>query len=145
MNKAMYQTVAQLRRGRELAVAQRRQIELRFTSNNQIDLLRIEEPGHTRTVLDTASFDGHCEFMKFDSIADDTPDGFGNTSAVSFGGASTLIFTTEGTLVNESGDPVSGTLFLGIAQHPEAARAVTLLGATGRIKSYRWARNRWIP
>ncbi len=144
-NKAMYQTIAQLRRGRELAISQRRLIELQFNSTNQIQLLRIEEPAHTKTLIATATLDGHCEFRKFSSIGSDTPDGFGNSSAIDFGSADKLIFSTEGTLIDESGDPVSGTVFLGIDQHPEAARAVTVLGSTGRIKSYRWAGDKWIP
>lgn len=144
-NEAMNQAVAQFRRGREVAIAQRRHIELRFVDKREIQLLLIEEPAHTRTVLNTATLNTPCEFIKFGSIENDTPDSFGNSGSIDFGGAGTLVFSTEGMLTDQSGDPINGTVFLGIPEHPETARAITVLGATGRIKSYRWTKNGWTP
>jgi Tfp pilus assembly protein FimT len=143
-NKAMYQTMAQLRHGREQAIALRRAVELSFIGDNQIQLLRVEEPNHNTTVLNTLSLENEFEFMTFDSVTDDTPDQFGNLSDVYFAGAEKLTFLSDGTLVNESGNPVNGTVFLGLADHPETARAVTVLGATGRVRSYRWTGSEWI-
>jgi hypothetical protein len=64
---------------------------------------------------------------------------------VDFGGAARMIFQTDGTLVDSQGNPVNGSIFLGQADHPESARAVTVLGATGRVRSYRWTRgSQWV-
>jgi hypothetical protein len=82
--------------------------------------------------------------MKFDSISTDTPDQFGSSEALDFGSATGMTFRPDGTLVGSSGNPVNGTILLGIAGHPEVARAVTILGATGRVRSYRWAKDQWI-
>jgi Tfp pilus assembly protein FimT len=141
-NQAMYQTVAQLRHGREVAIAQRRSVQLDFLGQDQIRLVQNGLPDG-QSVLSTVLLSNQCSFMKFDGL-EDTPDHFGNTRSVDFGGAASQTFLTDGTLVDEAGNPVNGTVFLGLPDHPEVARAVTILGATGRVRSYRWDGSRWI-
>jgi Tfp pilus assembly protein FimT len=141
-NAALTQTVAQLRKGRETAMVQRRNVELRFLGNNQIQLVRDDVPAGT-TVLSTVTLENNVQFRVFPTVAD-TPDAFGKASAVDFGGAAQLIFLTTGTLVDGQSNPLSGTVFLGLANHPETARAVTILGATGRVRGYRWTGTAWI-
>jgi Tfp pilus assembly protein FimT len=142
-NRAMYQTVAQLRNGRQSAIAQRRNVQLQLLGNNQIMLIRRDVPGGT-TMLSMVSLEDHYQFIQFDSISDDTPDHFGNSAAVDFGGADPLTFLSDGTLANSSGNPINGTIFLGLPGHPEVARAVTILGSTGRVQGYRWNGSAWI-
>ena len=141
-NKAMYQTLAQLRNGREQAIAQRRNIRMQFLEGNQIQLERQDVPAGT-TVLSTITLENNFQFRLFDGIPD-SPDSFGNDSAVDFGSALTLTFLSDGTLADDQGNPVSGSVFLGLEDHPETARAVTILGATGRVRSYRWTGDSWI-
>jgi Tfp pilus assembly protein FimT len=141
-NAALSQTVAQLRRGRELAIAQRRNIEVRFLDNNQIQLVRFDVP-NGRTVLSTVTLESGIEFQLFDGVPD-TPDSFGKGAAVDFGGSGTLIFLSDGTLVDAGGNPLHGSVFLGLPDHHETARAVTILGATGRVRGYRWTGSSWI-
>jgi prepilin-type N-terminal cleavage/methylation domain-containing protein len=141
-NAALSQTVAQLRRGRELAIAQRRNIEVRFLDNNQIQLVRFDVP-NGRTVLSTVILESGIEFQVFNGVPD-TPESFGNGAAVDFGGSDTLIFLSDGTLVDAEGNPLHGSVFLGLPDHPETARAVTILGATGRVRGYRWTGSSWI-
>jgi len=45
-----------------------------------------------------------------------------------------LVFMSTGGLVDANGNPISGTVFLGIPGKPATARAVTVLGSTGRIR-----------
>jgi prepilin-type N-terminal cleavage/methylation domain-containing protein len=139
---AMNLTLAQMRRGRELAMAQRRNVEIQFLGNNEIRLQRDEVPTGT-TILSTVPLENNIEFHLFGDMGD-TPDGFGSNTAVDFGGATRLIFLTDGTLVDGQANPLNGTVFLGMTGHPESARAVTLLGATGRVRNYRWTGNAWI-
>jgi Tfp pilus assembly protein FimT len=141
-NSAMQQTIGQLRRGRELAIAQRRNIELRFLGTNQIQLLRYDVPTGT-TVLSTVTLDGKNEFLLFGSIPD-TPDAFGNASAVSFSGPASWMFLSNGTLVDSAANPVNGSIYLGRAGYSNTARAVTILGATGRVRNYTWTNNTWV-
>jgi type II secretory pathway pseudopilin PulG len=141
-DSALNMVVSQLRRGRELAIAQRRNIEIHFTGDNQIELRRIDIPGGN-TSLSTVSLEYGVEFLVYNGIPD-TPDGFGNAASVDFGTATTMTFLSDGTLVNAQGDPVNGSVFFGLANHPETARAVTIIGGTGRVRGYRWTGQEWV-
>jgi prepilin-type N-terminal cleavage/methylation domain-containing protein len=141
-NTALNQTVAQLRMGRELAIAQRRNVELKFLGNNQIQLVRSDIPAGN-TVLSTITLENKIQFLLFNGVSD-TPDSLGNGAAVDFAGSAQLIFLSDGTLVDAQGNPRNGSVFLGLANHPETARAVTVLGATGRVRGYRWTGTTWI-
>ena len=142
-NSALNVTMAQLRKGRESAIAQRRNIELKFLGNNQIQLVRDEQPaGAGTTILSTVTLDGSMQFLLSAGVPD-TPDQFGNGAAVSFGGANPLIFQSNGVLTDANANPLNGTVFLGEADHPETARAVTILGATGRVRGYKWSKTSW--
>ena len=62
---------------------------------------------------------------------------------VNFGAAATIMFNTEGMLVDSGGIPVNGTVFLLIPNQPGSFRAVTVLGATGRVRGFRWNGGQW--
>lgn len=141
-NAAMAQTIAQLRRGREMAVAQRRNIQLVFAGNNQIRLIRFELPNGT-TLLSTVEFAGGIHYQLFGDVPD-TPDAFGRTAAISFGGAPMYQWLSDGTLVDANLNPLNGTVFLGLPGNSKTARAVTILGSTGRVRGYRWTGQQWI-
>ena len=141
-NESMYQVVAQLRQGRESAIAQRRNIELRFLGNNQIQLVRQDVPTGT-TVLSTVQLAGSNTFQLLSGVPD-SPDAFGRSTALDFGSATTYTFQTDGILVDAQGNPINGSIFLGLSGRPETARSVTILGATGRVRSYRWTGSSWI-
>ena len=71
----------------------------------------------------------------------DTPDGYGNAGPIYFGGvnngpAAGMIYQSDGTFAAATGIPINGTVFMGIADQPTTARAVTILGTTGRVRSY---------
>jgi Tfp pilus assembly protein FimT len=141
-NEAMYQMVGQLRNARETAIGQRRTVEVRFLDDNRIQLIRYNLPNGTTTLSDVKFANG-CGFQLFGNIPD-TPDKFGHSAAVDFPGAESLRFLSDGTLVDDQNNPISGTVFLGVPDRPETARAITILGATGRVRSYRWMGTSWI-
>ena len=141
-NTALAQTVAQVRRGREVAISQRRNVEIRFLGTNQIQLVRRDEPAG-ETILDTHTFDNGFEFLLSEGTPD-TPDRFGNSGALDFGGKSPVVFQSDGTLVDPTGNPLNGSIFVGLAGHPETARAVTILGSTGRVRGYQWTGTDWV-
>jgi len=141
-NEASSQILAQLRTGRELAISQRRNIEVRFVGNNQVEFVRADVPSGT-TLLSRATLGNSFEFQVFSAVPD-TPDSFGKAAAVDFHGASRLFFLSDGTFVDLQGNPLNGSIFLGLPNHPETARAVTILGATGRVRAYRWTGSKWI-
>jgi Tfp pilus assembly protein FimT len=136
-NQALYQTISQLRSGRQMAISQRRDILVQLIGNNQIQLVR-RELNNTGTVLKTIFLARNFQFMKFDEI-DETPEDLGVGSSEHYGNETLiLLFLSDGTLVDQTGAPKNLTIFLGSPDHPEVARAVTVLGTTGRIRGYRW-------
>lgn len=143
---AMRTVIAQLNIARELALTQRRFVRVDFvTATNEIRITREDVPNGT-TVIQTVPMEGGIRFGLTAGVPD-TPDNFGNATAISFGAATQLRFTTDGTMVDQAGNPISGSVFLnwpGVGQGQErAARAVTILGATGRIRGYKWDGRNW--
>jgi len=133
---------SQVTAARELAIAERRFMRLQFTAPNIVEVLREDVPGTATTVVREAELESGVQFALLASLPD-TPDAFGKTSAVFFGTATAVKFSPDGTLVNQDGVGVNGTVFLAIPTAPRSARAITVLGATGRIRLYRWDGKQW--
>jgi len=145
-NAGLDQIVGQLRTARELAISSRRDIEVAFIGNNQIQLTREEVPTGT-TVLSTLTLEGTVGFLVFPGFPD-TPDAFGNAFAVDFAnlndGPPLMKFQSDGTFVDGNGNPINGTVFLGVTNLLASARAVTVFGGTGKIRPYKGTSNGWI-
>jgi prepilin-type N-terminal cleavage/methylation domain-containing protein len=131
----------QLKLARETAINERRDVEVQFIQPNTIRLVRHNIPNGT-TVLHTAVLENRTEFLLFPSQPD-TPDGFGRTQAVWFGGAAAVMFTADGMLTDAAGNPVNGSIFLGQVAKPMTARALTVFGPTATLRSYRWNGTGW--
>lgn len=137
---AMRQVRGQLSVARDMAMAQRRTVEVQFNGTNQIQLIRID--GAVRTPAGSTTLSNGMEYRLFPGLPD-TPDAFGAVGGVSFGGATTVWFLADGSVSDAVGVPASGTLFLGMVDQPLSARAVTVIGPTGRIQAYRWDGRAW--
>jgi type II secretory pathway pseudopilin PulG len=162
-NAAMDAVISQLRQAREMAIAKRRNVQVQFTAPNQIQLTILTLPGETVPPVIAPTYlndnvGGGLTFMVFSSLPD-TPMNFGNSTAISLqqptgGGAWTCMFTTSGAFVGTAqsaatlyqatnNNPVNASLFLGVAGKSNTARAVTVFGATGRVRSYYWTGSSW--
>jgi type II secretory pathway pseudopilin PulG len=145
-NAAMIQIASEMRQARELAMTERRNIQVSFAGNNQITLTRMNLPVGL-AVLGTVPIQAPAVFMLTPG-APDTPDGFGNKGAIEFGnvvgGPPTMLFQSDGTFVDTSGNLLNGTVFIGIPKVPTAARAVTIVGSTGRIRMYKANPTGWV-
>lgn len=145
-NAAMIEIASELRQARELAMTERRNIQVSFPANNQITLTRMNLP-LGQSVLTTLPIQAPATFM-LTAGTPDTPDGFGNAGAIEFGnvvnGPPTMLFQSDGTFVDTNGNLLNGTVFIGIPNVPTAARAVTIVGATGRIRMYKANPTGWI-
>jgi len=131
----------QLKLARDTAVAQRRSVEVQFVPPNQLFVIRHDLPSGT-TLLQSGYFENNTTFIRFDGIPD-TPDTFGGTDAINVGGATVLMFTSDGMFVDGAGTPVNGTIYVGQAGKPVTQRAVTVFGSTARIRTYRWNGSQW--
>jgi prepilin-type N-terminal cleavage/methylation domain-containing protein len=138
---AMRAVMAELNGAREMAIAQRRYMEVRFVGTNRIQVIRRDLPNGTTTLRDVA-FEAGVEYGLVTGIGD-TPDGFGNDSATSFGAATAIMFSTDGGLIDTAGAPVNGTVFVAIPDQALSFRAVTVQGSTGRVRGYRWTGSQW--
>jgi prepilin-type N-terminal cleavage/methylation domain-containing protein len=160
-NAAAASVVSQMRAARELAIAMRRNVLVTFTAPNQIQMAVQTLPGEAAAAVippvylnDNAP--GGAQFYVFAGLPD-TPMGFGNSasSGINFqatsGGTSGLsvLFNSSGSLVGTtattgfasvgSTNPINASIFIGFAGQPNTARAITVLGTTGRVRSYYWA------
>ena len=134
-------TLNAMRVARDRSIAERRNFQVVFTLPNKIDVVRQEIPTGATTVSTTYLEDGQ-KFMVTSGLPD-TPDAFGNASAIAF--ASTpMAFTSEGTVVDTTGDPLNGTVFIGVPGQLTGARAITVLGATAGLRTWRWDGRRWV-
>jgi Tfp pilus assembly protein FimT len=141
---AMAEVASQLRLAREMAISQRRQIQVQFVGTNQIVLTRLNiNPG-----VVGGTFLQPPMTYRLTAGKGDTPDAFGNAGAIEFegivGGPPTMMFQSDGTFVDTAGNLINGTVFMGMANEPSVARAVTVVGSTGRIRMWRNNGGAWI-
>ena len=137
-----------LRLARETSVSQRRNVIVRPIGLNALQTVRQDiGAGGTvtgTTVLRTVEFENNIEF-RLEPGVPNTPDMFPmNGTAISFGASPTRMFTTEGTFVDQQGDPLNGTFFLSRRGDPLSARAITIFGPTGLIRMWQWNGREWL-
>jgi len=146
-NSAMDQLLYQLRSARERAIAHRREVQVQFVGTNQLTITEIWLLG-TAPPASTVSFEGGAQYIILPGVPDlPAPFNFGNTAPVYFGGVSggppLMKFSTTGALVDGGNTLVNGTVFMGIPGKPSTARAISILGATGRVREYHWDGSQW--
>jgi len=148
-NSAASQVVDVFRQAREYAITYRRYVQVTFPNyaangvNDQIRIIvrnSMTPNAGADVVLTTVSLSGNVSFQLEGGVPD-TPDAFGNATAVNFGSVdggppAGIYFQADGTFVNVNGINLNGTVFLGENSIVSTARAVTVLGPTGRIRSY---------
>lgn len=156
---AMSEVKSALRQARETAISQRRTVVLQFVSVGGatwcpsgtgslscIGLFDTSVSG-TPAVQVTASspylvvfVENNAQFMTF-SGETDTPDAFGIPTApagTDFPSAvGNMQFNSDGTFTDSAGTPRNGTVFMGVSGVPASATSVTIMGNTGRVRSYR--------
>ncbi len=128
---------------RNQATSQRRDFQLIFTPPNKIEVFRIEVPSGVATPITTAYLEMGQSYTRF-TPQGDTPDLFTHTGAIAFGSTPTIRFTSDGSLIDSSGDVLNGTVYVAIDDKTASARAVTIFGATGLIRSWRWGGSAWV-
>jgi prepilin-type N-terminal cleavage/methylation domain-containing protein len=141
-DSSLVSTINAVELARNRAIGERREFQLVFTPPNIIQVIRIDVPGPgTTTVLNTFLDNGQ-QYVKFTGVAD-TPDAFGNASAIDFGLTPTIRFTSDGSLLDSSGDPINGSVFFGDPARTTSARAITIFGATGLIHAWKYDGRQW--
>jgi type II secretory pathway pseudopilin PulG len=147
-NSAMDQMVYQLRSARARAIAHRREVQITFVGNNQMTVAELAPVGAPPPPT-TVSFEGGAIYTVFNTVPDiPAPYNFGNNAPIYFagvaGGPPIMKFTTNGSFIDGGNTLVNGTVFLGIAGNARTARAVSVLGATGRVRQYHYDGTQWV-
>jgi prepilin-type N-terminal cleavage/methylation domain-containing protein len=139
-------TLAAVRVARDRAIAERRNVELTFISPNRIRLERQNVDANgvmvDKTTLSEVVLENGQQFVKFATVPD-TPDLFGASSATTFGGTPPFMFTSDGSMVDSNGDVINGSIFVGVPDEVETARAVTVFGVSGLTRTWKWRGARW--
>jgi prepilin-type N-terminal cleavage/methylation domain-containing protein len=137
-----------LRLARDTAVSQRRNVIVRPVGLNALQTVRqdIGAGGAVTgtTVLRTVEFENGVQF-RLEPGVPNTPDLFPmNGTPISFGPSPTRMFTSEGTFVDQQGDPLNGTFFLARPNDPLSVRAITIFGPTALIRVWQWNGRQWV-
>jgi type II secretory pathway pseudopilin PulG len=148
-NSAMDQVIQQMRVARNTAIADRRAVIVNISAGaGTIQLQQVPPNGGPAVTLLTVPLTG-AQFCLMPGVPD-TPMGFGNAQAVTFVNASNLgaavavtEFLSDGSFGGAVGVPVNGTIFICIPGNKQSVRAVTILGATGRVRPYHWDGSSW--
>ena len=150
-NAAQDVVFSQLRVARGLAISQRRTVQVWIDQT-------FSGPGGTQQVkyqvqaaAQTAEVPGPIVAMPLpapvqfmlEAGVPDTPMAFGNAAAVFIGNTSggpvIMQFNPTGTFTDNTGTAIlNGTIFLGMTGQVSTARAVTIMGGTGRVRQYTW-------
>ncbi len=154
-DNAMRQVVEQLRSARELAMTNRRWVQVAFpvvvvggVSENRVQTTirnALTLGAGPDVALRPIPIQSPMTFYVFPGPVPDTPDAFGNANAIEFGGIANgpvggILFDGNGQLVNGTTFlPMNGTVFIGVAGLPTTGRAITVMGTTGRIRG--WSSN----
>ena len=153
-NSAMNVVTSQLRVARQLAITQRRTvivwIDSAPESDNRYHVAYQVQPAFTGTSevagpKVSVPLPAQVQ-MVLESGVPDTPMKFGNSAAVYIGnppiagGPPIMQFNSTGTFTDGTGSNlIYGTVFLGIPNRTATARAVTIMGGTGRVREYNYA------
>jgi prepilin-type N-terminal cleavage/methylation domain-containing protein len=138
----MRSVLGQMHMARERAITERRFMRVVFTPGNLVEIVREEIPAPNTTTVSSRVMEGTVEYRLLDGLPD-TPDLFGRHGEIDFGSATNIKFTPDGRMVDQNGNQINGTVFLAMASQPRSARAITVLGSTGRIRAYRWDGRHW--
>jgi prepilin-type N-terminal cleavage/methylation domain-containing protein len=150
-NAAQDLVFSQLRVARGLAISQRRTVQVWIDQSfsgpggTQQVKYQIQAAAQTNEVpgpIVALPLSAPVQFL-LETGVPDTPMAFGNSAAVfignTSGGPAIMQFNPTGTFTDNTGTAIlNGTVFLGIPGQASTARAVTIMGGTGRVRQYTW-------
>ncbi|MGB9068814.1 MAG: prepilin-type N-terminal cleavage/methylation domain-containing protein [Candidatus Acidiferrales bacterium] len=145
----MREVLDTFRQAREFSIANRRYVQISFPANNQIQVTQMDNltpgAGGVNPVLTTLTL---APPLVFNLVGmPDTPDAYGNANAIEIAGINGgppagMYFQSDGQFVAAATYlPINGTVFMGYPGQQSTARAVTILGTTGRVRGWKSAGN----
>jgi type II secretory pathway pseudopilin PulG len=143
INTAVQLTINQLRMAHEEAMAKRLQYVVTLQQPGTI-LTQWTKAGIGLQTERTVPLPNGIQFSNEPGIPNGTrtPDGFGTAVfAIDFdlakgGGSNVIYFQPDGTAIDAAGNPNNGVVYIAKPGQTPSCRAITLFGATGRLKSW---------
>jgi prepilin-type N-terminal cleavage/methylation domain-containing protein len=145
----MREVLDTFRQAREFSIANRRYVQISFPTNNQIQVTQMNNltpgAGGVNPVLTTLTLAPPLVF-NLDGMPD-TPDAYGNANAIEIAGINGgppagMYFQSDGQFVAAATYlAINGTVFMGYPGQQSTARAVTILGTTGRVRGWKSSGN----
>jgi prepilin-type N-terminal cleavage/methylation domain-containing protein len=149
VDAAMRQVVDMFRQAREYSIENRRYVQISFPANNQMQMTQMNTltvgAGAVNPVITTVTLAPPLVF-NLDGMPD-TPDAYGNSGPLVFEGivngpVGGMVFQSDGEFLDGTTFlPINGSVFLGMPGQQSTARAVTILGTTGRVRGWKSAGN----
>jgi hypothetical protein len=142
VNSAVQITLNELRKARQESMDRRMQYDVTFTLPRTITTVRWL--AGFPTVERTTTLPQDIQFLALPGIpgAGQAPDQFGTgANAIDFGqatggGGNTVSFLPDGTAQDAAGNPNDGVIYMARPGSLYSSRAVSLWGATGRLKAW---------
>jgi len=146
-NTSLQLLEAGLRQAREYSIEQRRNVTVTFQGTSEVVAVIQGINGGANTTLYDYFLPERFVFVVFSTIGD-TPDGYGNSAAVTYNCPNntlpcTITFQSDGSVLDGGGGSSNGSIFVGITGQTQTARAVTVLSATGKIKGWHYTGSGW--
>jgi len=142
---AYQNTLNQLRFARQIAIDKRLVCRVDFTAPRTISVTQTFADG-TVVQAETITLPPDVQYVVVAGMPtppSPTPDNIGNGKvAIDFdrvkaGGGSTIYFQPDGSALDAAGLPNDGVVYVARPNELSGARAITLLGTTGRIRGWR--------
>ena len=151
-NSGMQLLESQLRYAREVSIDQRRSVTVTFQGTSEL-VAAVQSSstcppgGGSSTQLYDYFLPEGMVYTLFAGIGD-TPDAYGDTSAVTYNCSGailpcTITFQSDGSVLDGQCSSSNGSIFIGIKGQTNTARAVTILSATGKIKAWHYTGTGW--
>jgi type II secretory pathway pseudopilin PulG len=146
-NTAMQLLETGLRQAREYSIEERRNVTVTFQGTAEaVAVVQGINGGANTTLYDYFLPEGFV-FVVFSTIGD-TPDGFGNSAAVTYNCPAnslpcTITFQSDGSVLDGGNGYSNGSIFIGLTGKTTTARAVTVLSSTGKIKGWHYTGTGW--
>lgn len=141
-DSAVVVTAQFLETARNRAVAERRNIQVTFPTDNTVQIDRVEVPGGALTLISTLTLEGDQEFAR--EGLPNIPGTAANPDAISFTGVEPVMFTSDGSLIDSQGDVVNGTIYIVKPGSLDTGRAVAIWGVTGLLRTWKWRGSGWM-
>jgi prepilin-type N-terminal cleavage/methylation domain-containing protein len=153
-NTALNSVIGQLRVARQIAISQRRPVQVLITPvSTDHNLPRVsyttDIAGAGLAAQNTGGLapSGYTVLPRqtqflLEANVPDTPMNFGMCGPVCIGGVNggpaTMYFSPTGQFSQDTAGviPLNGTIFIGVPGRADTARAITILGGTGRVRPY---------